>query len=143
VGDRREGSNRVGRRIGKPTVSRPPRSLAASDFSWMRRASRFVSLVFERMPNSAGAVSFIAAATSTWLLNRRWTSGPPGSWPESNEYVRYVSVKGIGLVVNSPVYAFCIQTSPVVALQPVFALAGGSLAGLLFNYFGSRPFVFV
>ncbi len=90
----------------------------------------------------ARALSFTAAVTSTWWLNRRWTFRPSPSWRKSNEYVRYVSVNGVGFVVNFSVYALCIQTSPIMASQPVFALAVGSLAGLLFNYFGSRRFVF-
>jgi putative flippase GtrA len=67
---------------------------------------------------------------------------PSPLWRKSNEYIRYVSVNGVGFVVNFSLYALCIQTSPIMASHPVFAAAVGSVGGLLFNYFGSRRFVF-
>ncbi len=90
----------------------------------------------------ARALSFTAAVTSTWWLNRRWTFRPSPSGRKSNEYVRYVSINGVGFVVNFSLYALCIQMSPIMASHPVLAAAVGSVGGLLFNYFGSRRFVF-
>jgi putative flippase GtrA len=90
----------------------------------------------------ARLVSFTASVTSTWWLNRRWTFTPLPSGSKSNEYVRYLGVNGLGFIVNFSVYALCIETSQIMAVEPIFALAMGSISGLLFNYFGSRRFVF-
>jgi putative flippase GtrA len=91
---------------------------------------------------SARAVSFSASVTSTWWLNRHWTFRPSPTWSKSNEYVRYLSVNGVGFLVNFSLYALCIQVNSMMASHPVLAAAVGSVGGLLFNYFGSRRFVF-
>jgi putative flippase GtrA len=91
---------------------------------------------------AARLVSFSAAVTTTWWFNRRWTFAPSRSRRTSREYVRYFGISGIGFLINFSVYALCIQASPIMASHPELALAVGSVAGLLFNYFGSRSFVF-
>ncbi|MGE0724785.1 MAG: GtrA family protein [Alphaproteobacteria bacterium] len=80
--------------------------------------------------------SFLAAATVTWALNRRFTfrarePAGPGEW------LRWVALMGGGAAINYLVYAWAIAGWPV-ALDPVAAVAAGSLAGLAWNYLGAR-----
>ena len=48
----------------------------------------------------------------------------------------------LGLVLNRGTYAALVATVPLCAAQPVFAVAAGSLAGMMVNFTLSRQVVF-
>lgn len=87
-------------------------------------------------------LSYVAAASVTWALNRLWTfrdrtSGRVGQW------ARFLAVNALGGAVNYGVYALMVlqHGSRSVAFA-VFAAAVGSLCGLAFNFLLSRRLVF-
>lgn len=91
----------------------------------------------------ARVLSFTAAATATWWLNRRFTFQSGGTDAASvwQQYLRYmVSMLG-GAVLN---YAAYVATLHWIALPGKAALgvALGSCAGLLSNYLTARHLVF-
>ena len=87
-------------------------------------------------------VSFAAAATVTWLLNRHFTfrgsprSGAAGQW------MRFVSVVGFGGAVNYTVYALLIASDLGLLSMPLVGVAAGSLSGWAINFTLSRTLVF-
>lgn len=94
-------------------------------------------------PFSARAISFLCAATFTWAINRRFT------FPESamaqdhaKEWARFVAVNGVGGLINYGTYAALVTFAFAPFSNPFVALGLGSLAGLVFNFFGSKRFVF-
>lgn len=105
-------------------------------------------------PYAARAVSFAAAVTATWWLNRSWTFGNRneacGDVPKATgvvsriaaEYARYVGVQTTGALINLGVYALCVAADPALAAYPILPLAAGSAVALLYNYAASRRFVF-
>jgi len=92
------------------------------------------------------AVSFVAACSATWLLNRTFVFAPPAgggrAGPRDREYARYLSVQVAGALINLAVFAALIQVFPALRSMPVVPLAAGSLVAMVFNYSGARYWVF-
>ncbi len=89
-------------------------------------------------------VSFVAAATATWWLNRRFTYAhvpQPHGTSTLGQYLRYlVSMLG-GAAVNYSVYAATLHfvLSPHA---PALGVALGSIAGLAVNFLSAQFLVF-
>lgn len=88
-------------------------------------------------PYAARVLSFLLAASGTWLLNRHFTFQVDHQATRS-EWLRYVSFMLLGALVNYGTYAFCITFWPVAAAQPWLGVAAGSLAALGLNFTMSR-----
>jgi putative flippase GtrA len=87
-------------------------------------------------------VSWTAAATFTWVLNRRYTFSGGRDAPALIQWLRYLAANAIGGLANYATYALLVATVEPVRRWPVLAVAAGSVAGLLLNFFLSRRFVF-
>ena len=83
----------------------------------------------------ANATGFITAATSNYILNRLWTFRSEN--PEIFiEYISFVSIAIIGLVINSLILRFLVEKKQIrFYLSKIFAI--GVIAGwnFLANYF--------
>lgn len=90
---------------------------------------------------SGRLLSYLAAATTTWLLNRRFTFSDASTRP-GQQWLRFLMVNGLGGGVNYTVYALLVSFSPPFSNSPVLAVALGSLSGLLLNFAGSKWLVF-
>jgi putative flippase GtrA len=88
------------------------------------------------------AISYIAAATTTWALNRIWTFRGRGSGPAGRQWALFVVVNLGGFVLNYGTYAALVTWVPLVAAHPVLGVAAGSIAGMFSNFFLSRSLVF-
>jgi putative flippase GtrA len=84
------------------------------------------------------AVSFLAAATFTWLFNRNITFRGPKEGSVLQEYLSYLSSMLVGGAINYGAYAASLQAFDAVRAQPAWGVAIGSLAGLVFNYLSAR-----
>jgi putative flippase GtrA len=89
---------------------------------------------------TARAMSFAAAVTVTWYLNRLWVFGATGDI--AREYRAYFTVQVAGATINLGTYAFVIAAVPGLAQLPVLPLAAGASLALLFNYSMARRWVF-
>jgi putative flippase GtrA len=87
-------------------------------------------------------LSFLVAATTTWLLNRVFTFGNPSVKSLFREWLHFLSVNSIGGLVNYGVYTALVLTVALAAEHPVLGVAAGAIAGLAFNYLGSKHAVF-
>jgi putative flippase GtrA len=86
--------------------------------------------------------SFPFAATFGWVGNRLYTfrgehAGHPGA-----QWVRFLLVTSIGLVLNRGTFSLLTATVPLVYAYPVIGLLAGTAAGMFFNFFVTRRFVF-
>jgi putative flippase GtrA len=89
------------------------------------------------------AVSYLTAATATWLLNRAWTFRGRGAGQKAHrQWALFVLVNLGGFVLNYGTYALLVAFVPVVAAHPVLGVAAGSLAGMFSNFVLSRQLVF-
>ena len=90
----------------------------------------------------AGAIAYLTASTSNWLLNRWWTFRGRNSGRAHHQWMRYLVANLIGFVVNRGLYGLLVTFVPLAAAQPVIAIAAGSIAGMFINFDLSRRLVF-
>jgi putative flippase GtrA len=88
--------------------------------------------VWEWSPYAARALSFTAAVSVTWVLNRRWVFAKTPD--ATREYGAYFGVQAIGAVINLATYAAVILFFPSLARVPVIPLTAGAALGFAFNY---------
>jgi len=91
-------------------------------------------------PYLARLVSFSAAVTVTWLLNRRWVFARTAN--ATSEYAGYFAVQCVGAAINLGTYVAVIQLRPELAALPVIPLAIGAGLALVFNFLATKIFVY-
>ncbi len=92
----------------------------------------------------ARAGSFVAAASVTWWLNRRFTltlRPDHAQKPVWLEYFQYLASMLVGGAVNYLAYASVVY-GVLSVFAPMLGVALGSIAGLIFNYLAARHLVF-
>jgi putative flippase GtrA len=90
-------------------------------------------------------ISFLAAATVTWILNRSFTFRREGEWARkhpAHEWLHYLGLMVIGGVVNYATYAAAIEISDLVRQHPELGVALGSIAGMLINFWSAKTMIF-
>ena len=87
-------------------------------------------------PHPARLLSFAAALTTTWALNRAWTFQAQGAAGRS--YLGYLLVQLFGLAVNYLFFAATIWLLEPTPANAVLGLAIGSAFGLVVNFAGAR-----
>lgn len=87
-------------------------------------------------------VSYLSAATSTWILNRRYTFAGASGGSLLGQWARFVLSQLSGATVNLCTYGALVWYSPLVARMPVIGVALGSVAGLLVNFMAARAYAF-
>ena len=87
-------------------------------------------------------ISFLCAATATWLFNRRYTFRGPRRHPLHWEWARYVMAMSAGFACNFAAYSALVLTFNVDGKYLVLAVAAGSVAGLGVNFIASRYWVY-
>ena len=86
--------------------------------------------------------SYLAAATSTWYLNRTFTFADHARQHAVRQWARFLAVNTIGGAVNYAVYSGFVLHWPREPWSPLIGVAGGSLAGMVVNFTVSRRLVF-
>jgi len=88
-------------------------------------------------------LSYLAAATVTFGLNRAWTFRTADrSRPMAHDWSLFLLVNLVGFACNYGAYAALIAGVPLVRELPVLGVAAGSLAGMIGNFLLSRRYVF-
>ncbi len=90
----------------------------------------------------AGLCGFLVAGTANWAVNRLWTFRHLDHAAAHHQLMRYMAVNSIGFIFNRGTFFILISVSLRCREQPVLAIIAGSAAGLCFNYFLSKRFVF-
>jgi putative flippase GtrA len=93
-------------------------------------------------PYGGRVVSYLAAVTFTWAMNRRFTFAGADPRRGTAQWGRFVAANGVGALVNYGTYAALVASVPLVATRPVLGVAVGSVAGLVFNFTLSKLWVF-
>lgn len=90
------------------------------------------------------AISFVMAATATWIGNRVYTfrTGIHKQGRLGNEWVIYLIAMSLGGLVNYVTYALLVTFIPLFQLHPWLAVAGGTGAGLLINFILARRILY-
>ena len=90
----------------------------------------------------AGAVAYVTASTSNWILNRIWTFRGRSTGRAHHQWMKFLMANLIGFVLNRGTYALLVTFVAIAAAQPVIAIAAGSIAGMFVNFSLSRRLVF-
>lgn len=91
----------------------------------------------------AGLLSYVAAVTCTWWLNRIWTFRGIGNVGAIHlQWLRFVLANIPGFCLNRGAYFLLVALVPVCADQPVIATFAGAVAGMGANFLLSRAVVF-
>ena len=91
---------------------------------------------------SGRLISFVFAATATWLLNRRYTFRGPRKHSLGVEWARYILAMSGGFACNFAAYSALVYFFDVDRQWLVLAVAAGSVAGLGVNYTASHYWVY-
>jgi putative flippase GtrA len=93
-------------------------------------------------PYEARVISFLAAATTTWSFNRKFTFAGKSSGSRRRELLRYIVAMAGGFALNYGAYALCVATWPLVRTWPAIGVAIGSAAGAVLNFLTSKYWIF-
>lgn len=93
-------------------------------------------------PYAARVVSFLAAASVTWVWNRTFTFAHRRRHRAGAEWTRWLLVMSGGAVLNYTIYALLVACVDRVHHWPVLGVAAGSAVAALFNFHAARTAVF-
>ena len=94
-------------------------------------------------PYMARAMSFVAAVTTTWAINRVFAfRAHPKHLPLWREYSQYFLAMITGGLINYAVYAGLMASVQPVKVYPVIGVFFGTLTGMGVNFFLAQRFVF-
>lgn len=90
----------------------------------------------------ARLVSFSAAVTTTWLLNRNRTFADRKETRLIREWGRYAAVNSIGSLLNMGIFFWLVERYKMLAEVPLVPLGIAASVALIFNFFASKYIVF-
>lgn len=93
-------------------------------------------------PYLARLFSFLAAATGTWLFNRRFTFKDIRRYGRFGEWSRYVFAMCGGFAINFAVYSSLVYHFELIQRLPALGVAVGSLGGFVVNFTASRYWIY-
>ncbi len=93
-------------------------------------------------PYSGRIISYVCAATSTWIGNRLLTFADRPKTSLAKQWALFLALNGVGFVINYSVYAILVASFAYIYANPTWAVAAGSLAGMVLNYVASTRLVF-
>lgn len=93
-------------------------------------------------PYGARVLSFLAAATTTWGFNRKYTFAGHSDGSRRRQLARYLVAMACGFALNYGAYAACLLLWPLVHSWPVIGVAVGSVAGAVVNFLSSKYWIF-
>ncbi len=97
---------------------------------------------FAANPYASRLLSFLSAATATWLFNRRYTFKGLRHYRRFGEWSRYVFAMSGGFLVNFAIYSALVYHHDVFQRLPALAVAIGSLGGFVVNFSASRFWIY-
>jgi len=103
---------------------------------------QFLVREFAANPYGARVISFLAAATTTWGFNRKYTFAGHGGGSRRRELARYLVAMAAGFALNYGAYVACVMLWPLVRHWPAIGVAAGSVAGALVNFLSSKYWIF-
>lgn len=93
-------------------------------------------------PYAARVLSFLAAASITWVWNRTFTFAHRRRPGATGEWLRWLAVMACGAALNYGIYALLVATVAAVRAWPVLGVAAGSVCAAAANFAGARGVVF-
>jgi putative flippase GtrA len=86
--------------------------------------------------------SLVFGMTSTWLLNRYLTFRDRRGGSMLAQYLRFATANIIGNLLNIGTHALLVENVAIFHRFPLLGIVAGTFVGLIFNFTGSKYFVF-
>jgi putative flippase GtrA len=93
-------------------------------------------------PLTAGLISFCCGLVTTWLINRTLAFRDRPDQPLWQEFLRYCAVNGLGGLIHVTIYGLLVENVPFIHDHPQIGKAAGVACALVFNFTGSKYFVY-
>ena len=91
---------------------------------------------------SGRVISFLAAATATYALNRIWTFGGQGHGRTHRQLALWLVLMSGSALINYGTYVLCLELDPIIRQWPELAVAAGSISAMGINFLAARFIVF-
>lgn len=91
---------------------------------------------------AAMLVSYVAAASWNWCLNRLWTFAHLTHGSKRSQWGRFLATNMVGLLLNRGTAIMLSAFSAFAASHPILPLAAGTAMGMGANFTLSRRYVF-
>jgi putative flippase GtrA len=86
--------------------------------------------------------SLVFGMTATYLLNRYLTFRSQRSGSIVREYLRFAAANIVGNLLNIGTHALLVENLALFHRLPILGIVAGTAVGLVFNFTGSKYFVF-
>ena len=86
--------------------------------------------------------SLVFGMTATYLLNRYLTFRHQRSGSIIREYLRFAAANIVGNLLNIGTHALLVENLALFHRWPILGIVAGTAVGLVFNFTGSKYFVF-
>jgi dolichol-phosphate mannosyltransferase len=86
--------------------------------------------------------SLVFGMTATWLLNRYLTFRNQRAGSMLAQYLRFATANIIGNLLNIGTHALLVENLVFFHRLPILGIVAGTFVGLIFNFTGSKYFVF-
>jgi putative flippase GtrA len=86
--------------------------------------------------------SLVFGMSATYLLNRYLTFRRHRSGSIAKEYLRFAAANIVGNLLNIGTHALLVENLPLFHRYPILGIIAGTAVGLVFNFTGSKYFVF-
>jgi putative flippase GtrA len=90
----------------------------------------------------AGTCGFLVSASINWVVNRLWTFRDRTHASAHVQWAKFLAANSIGFVFNRGTFFALVTFYGFCREQPVVAIIAGAIAGLCFNFFLSKRYVF-
>lgn len=85
---------------------------------------------------------FVFGMTTTWLLNRSLTFRDRKSGSVLGQYLRFALANSVGNLINFGTHTLLVENVAFFHRIPEMGIVVGTAIGLIFNFTGSKYFVF-
>ncbi len=96
----------------------------------------------EMGPLVARLLSYLGAATTTWMLHRHLTFPAARRHRKVRQWFAFVIVNGAGALLNYGIYALLVLYVGFFGDHPVAAVAVGSAIAFVVNFWANKTWVF-
>jgi putative flippase GtrA len=93
-------------------------------------------------PYSGRILSYLVAATATWFLNRNLTFRGKSEGSILQQWLHFLVLNLGGFILNYLTYSTLVTFSSLFARELWLAVAAGSLAGMIANYWVAKRMIF-
>lgn len=97
---------------------------------------------FAANPYLSRLLSFLAAASATWMFNRRYTFKGVRHYGRFGEWSRYLLAMSGGFLVNFAIYSALVYHHALFQRFPALGVAIGSVGGFVVNFSASRFWIY-